>query len=297
MLYASFFYIIILDKSEEFMKYKIVTEASVDMPDSFAKENDITILPIELNFAGELFPEGLPNDEFYEKMRMTGIIPKTSQPNQYKFENALSPYCNKEDWFVLTIVISSNLAGTIAQAKNAVEALKMKNVYICDSEVTTFAEGALIMEIVKYIKENNPSPQEVIDELERLKRKIRLIAVVSDLKYLRLGGRISGAAAALGTVLNMKPIIALEGGRVVNIAKKRGEQANIFMVDEVLKNRDKTYPTYFGYSANKKNIENFVQKYKDKLEVDPDNIEFHSIGCVVGTHAGPGAYGVVYFAK
>ena len=279
------------------MKYKIVTEASVDMPDSFAKENDITILPIELNFAGELFPEGLPNDEFYEKMRTTGIIPKTSQPNQYKFENALSPYCNKEDWFVLTIVISSNLAGTIAQAKNAVEALKMKNVYICDSEVTTFAEGALIMEIVKYIKENNPSPQEVIDELERLKRKIRLIAVVSDLKYLRLGGRISGAAAALGTVLNMKPIIALEGGRVVNIAKKRGEQANIFMVDEVLKNRDKTYPTYFGYSANKKNIENFVQKYKDKLEVDPDNIEFHSIGCVVGTHAGPGAYGVVYFAK
>ena len=249
------------------MKYKIVTEASVDMPDSFAKENDITILPIELNFAGELFPEGLPNDEFYEKMRTTGIIPKTSQPNQYKFENALSPYCNKEDWFVLTIVISSNLAGTIAQAKNAVEALKMKNVYICDSEVTTFAEGALIMEIVKYIKENNPSPQEVIDELERLKRKIRLIAVVSDLKYLRLGGRISGAAAALGTVLNMKPIIALEGGRVVNIAKKRGEQANIFMVDEVLKNRDKTYPTYFGYSANKKNIENFVQKYKDKLEV------------------------------
>ncbi len=297
MLYASFFYIIILDKSEEFMKYKIVTEASVDMPDSFAKENDITILPIELNFAGELFPEGLPNDEFYEKMRTTGIIPKTSQPNQYKFENALSPYCNKEDWFVLTIVISSNLAGTIAQAKNAVEALKMKNVYICDSEVTTFAEGALIMEIVKYIKENNPSPQEVIDELERLKRKIRLIAVVSDLKYLRLGGRISGAAAALGTVLNMKPIIALEGGRVVNIVKKRGEQANIFMVDEVLKNRDKTYPTYFGYSANKKNIENFVQKYKDKLEVDPDKIEYHGIGCVVGTHVGPGVYGMVYFAK
>lgn len=297
MLYASFFYIIIIDKSEEFMKYKIVTEASVDMPDSFAKENDITILPIELNFAGELFPEGLPNDEFYEKMRTTGIIPKTSQPNQYKFETALSPYCNKEDWFVLTIVISSNLAGTIAQAKNAVEALKMKNVYICDSEVTTFAEGALIMEIVKYIKEKNPTPQEVIDELERLKRKIRLVAAVSDLKYLRLGGRISGAVAALGTVLNMKPIIALEGGRVVNKAKKRGEQANIYMVEEVLKNRDKTYPLYFGYSAIKKNIENFVQKYKDKLEVNPDKIEYHSIGCVVGTHAGPGAYGMVYFAK
>lgn len=279
------------------MKYKIVTEASVDMPENFAKENDITILPIEVNFAGELFPEGLPNDEFYEKMRTTGIIPKTSQPNQYKFENALTPYCNKEDWFVLTIVISSNLAGTIAQAKNAVEALNMKNVYICDSEVTTFAEGALIVEIVKYIKRNNPSPEEVIEQLERLKKRVRLIAVVSDLKYLKQGGRISGAVAALGTVLNMKPIITIEDGKVANRAKKRGEQANLYIVDDVVKNRDKNYPIYFGYSADKSKIENFVKKYKSQLEVDPDKIEYYGIGCVVGTHVGPGVYGMVYFAK
>ena len=279
------------------MKYKIVTEASVDMPENFAKENDITILPIEVNFAGELFPEGLPNDEFYEKMRTTGIIPKTSQPNQYKFENALTPYCNKEDWFVLTIVISSNLAGTIAQAKNAVEALNMKNVYICDSEVTTFAEGALIVEIVKYIKRNNPSPEEVIEELERLKKRVRLIAVVSDLKYLKQGGRISGAVAALGTVLNMKPIITIEDGKVANRAKKRGEQANLYIVDDVVKNRDKNYPIYFGYSADKSKIENFVKKYKSQLEVVPDKIEYYDIGCVVGTHVGPGVYGMVYFAK
>ena len=279
------------------MKYKIVTEASVDMPENFAKENDITILPIEVNFAGELFPEGLPNDEFYEKMRTTGVIPKTSQPNQYKFENALTPYCNKEDWFVLTIVISSNLAGTIAQAKNAVEALNMKNVYICDSEVTTFAEGALIVEIVKYIKRNNPSPEEVIEELERLKKRVRLIAVVSDLKYLKQGGRISGAVAALGTVLNMKPIITIEDGKVANRAKKRGEQANLYIVDDVVKNRDKNYPIYFGYSADKSKIENFVKKYKSQLEVDPEKIEYYGIGCVVGTHVGPGVYGMVYFAK
>ena len=279
------------------MKYKIVTEASVDMPENFAKENDITILPIEVNFAGELFPEGLPNDEFYEKMRTTGVIPKTSQPNQYKFENALTPYCNKEDWFVLTIVISSNLAGTIAQAKNAVEALNMKNVYICDSEVTTFAEGALIVEIVKYIKRNNPSPEEVIEELERLKKRVRLIAVVSDLKYLKQGGRISGAVSALGTVLNMKPIITIEDGKVANRAKKRGEQANLYIVDDVVKNRDKNYPIYFGYSADKSKIENFVKKYKSQLEVDPEKIEYYSIGCVVGTHVGPGVYGMVYFAK
>ena len=266
------------------------------MPKKFAEENDITILPIEVNFNGELYPEGMPNDEFYAKLKSTGIIPKTSQPNQYKFENALTPYCNKDGWFVLTIVISSNLAGTIAQAKNAVDALNMKNVYICDSLMTTFAEGALIMEIVKFINEKDRKPQEVIDELERLKSKIKLVAVINDLKYLKQGGRISGVAAALGTALNVKPIISLEGGKVTNIAKKRGEQANLFMLNCV-KNRDKSYPIYFGYSADEGNIRKFVEKYSKELEVDPKSQEYHSIGCVVGTHAGPGCYGMVYFSK
>ena len=278
------------------MNYKIVTEASVDMPEKFAKENDITILPIEVNFNGELYPEGLPNDEFYAKMKETGIIPKTSQPNQYKFETALTSYCNKEDWFVLTIVISSKLAGTIAQAKNAVEALNMKNVYICDSEMTTFAEGALIMEIVKFIKENNPTPEEAIKELERLKKHIRLVAVINDLKYLRQGGRISGTAAALGTVLGVKPIVTLEDGKVSNTAKKRGEQANLYMV-ECVKNRDRNYPLYFGYSAVKENIVKFVEKYHEQLDVNPNNVEYNGISCVVGTHVGPGVYGMVYFVK
>jgi len=277
------------------MNYKIVTEASVDMPQTFAKENDITILPIEVNFNGELYPEGLPNDEFYEKLKTTGIIPKTSQPNQYKFETAYGPYVNKPDWFVLTIVISSDLAGTIAQAKNAVENLNMKNVYICDSRVTTFAEGALIIEIVKYIKAHpNAQPQEVIDELERLKNKVKLLAVVGDLKYLKQGGRLSTAGYIAATALKIRPIISLENGKVNNVAKKVGEKANEFMVEYANK-RDKNYPIYFGHSANPKLIENFINKYSSQLGVDPNNTAIHEIGCVVGTHAGPNCYGLVYF--
>ncbi len=276
------------------MKYKIVTEASVDLPKGFAEANDITILPIEVNFNGELFPEGLPNDEFYEKLK-TGIIPKTSQPNQYKFENALKDYVNKEDWFVLTIVISSDLAGTIAQAKNAVESLGMKNVYVCDSRVTTFAEGAVIMEIVKYINSHKDAkPEEVIAELERLKESVRLVAVIGDLKYLRQGGRLGAASYVAASVLNIRPIISLDGGKVNNIAKKIGEKANEFMV-QCAKKRNKKYPIYFGHSANPASIENFVKKYADKLEVDPKTISINEIGCVVGTHAGPNCYGMVYF--
>ncbi len=278
------------------MNYKIVTEASVDMPGDFAKENDITICPIELNFNGELFPEGLPNEEFYEKMKTTGIIPKTSQPNQYKFESAFENYVNKKDWFVITIVISSDLAGTIAQANRAVESLEMKNCYVCDSRCTTFAEGALIVELVKFIKSNpNAKPQEVINELERLKSSVRLLAVVGDLKYLKQGGRLSGAAYIAASALNIKPIISLDGGKVNTVAKKVGERAaNQFMCDAAEK-RNKNYPIYFGYSANKINAKRFIFQNAQKLGVDPENTPIYDIGCVVGTHAGPNCYGLVYF--
>ena len=104
------------------MKYKIITEESMDIDENFAKENDIEILPIEVNFNGEIYPDGLPKPEFYEKLK-GGVIPKTSAPNQYRFETALEPYANKEDWFVIVCVISAELSGTIAQAKNAVESL------------------------------------------------------------------------------------------------------------------------------------------------------------------------------
>lgn len=276
------------------MKYKIVTEASVDMPKEFSEENDITILPIELNFNGELYPEGLPNDVFYNKLK-SGVIPKTSQPNQYKFENAFQPYLNKEGWFVLTIVISSDLAGTIAQAKNAVENLGMKNVYVCDSRVTTFAEGALIIEIVKYIKSHpTAQPQEVIDELERLKNKVHLVAVVGDLKYLKQGGRLGSASYIVASALKIKPIISLDGGKVNNIAKKVGEKANEFMV-ELANQRDRNYPIYLGHSAEPELIKTFLEKYAKMLDIDPLQTPIHEIGCVVGTHAGPNCYGMVYF--
>lgn len=277
------------------MNYKIVTEASVDMPKGFAEENDITVLPIEVNFNGDLYPEGLPNDEFYKKLKETGIIPKTSQPNQYKFETALTPYVNKEDWYVITIVISSDLAGTIAQAKNAVESLGMKNVYICDSRVTTFAEGAIIVELVKYINSHpGATPEQVVNYLESLKSSVKLVAVIGDLKYLKQGGRLSATSYFAASVLNIKPIISLDGGKVNNVAKKIGEKANEYMV-ECANKRNKNYPIYFGHSANETLIKNFVNKYATQLGIDPNEASINEIGCVVGTHVGPNCYGMVYF--
>lgn len=275
------------------MKYKIITEASIDMPKEVAIENDVTILPIELRFGEELYPNGMENDAFYEKLK-GGVMPKTSMPNQIKFEDALQPYVNKEDWFVLVVVISADLAGTLAQAKGAVDALSMKNVHVCDSRCTTFAQGALVMEILKYIKAHpNAQPDEVVQELERLKTKVRIVAVIGDLKYLRASGRLKATEYFVAGALNVKPVIGLEGGAVTTLAKKIGEKANEFMV-ECANKRDRNYPIYFGHSANPALIERFLKRYSEKLDVEA-NSPIYEIGCIIGAHAGPGCYGMVFF--
>ena len=171
----------------------------------------------------------------------------------------------------------------------------MKNVYVCDSRVTTFAEGALIVEIVKYIKSHpDAQPDEIILELERLKASVHLVAALGDLKYLKMGGRLGSASYVVASALKIKPIITLDGGKVSIVAKKVGEKANEFMVSLANK-RNRNYPIYFGHSAEPKLIDDFLKKYAIALDVDPQTTPIHEIGCVVGTHAGPHCYGMVYF--
>ncbi len=278
------------------MKFKIVTDASCDMPQEYVDKYDITILPIEVRFGDELYPNGLPSDEFYKKLRTSGIIPKTSQPNQYKFETAYSKYVNKDDWFVLTIIISSGLAGTITQAKNATEALKMKNNYICDSGLTTYAQGAIIVEICKFI-ETCKDVDKVIARLEELKKKARLYAIIGDLKYLKQGGRLSSASYFVASTLKVRPIITLEDGVVKTCAKKVGAQADKFLID-MANTRDTSMPLYFGHADCKKDILEFVNKYGDKMNAtEKEKNTIYEIGCVVGTHAGPDCYGILFFEK
>ena len=88
------------------MKFKIVADASCDMPKEYMEKYDITIIPIEVMFGEDIYPEGLETKEFYKKIEETGLIPKTAMPNAYKFENFYKDYVNKDDVFVITILIS-----------------------------------------------------------------------------------------------------------------------------------------------------------------------------------------------
>lgn len=276
------------------MKYKLIADASCDIPQDLAEKYDISLVPIEVRFGEEIYPQGLTNQEFYKKINETGLIPKTSMPNQFLFEEIMSPYVNKPDVHVIVLTISSEMTATIHQVEGAVQALKMQNVTYRQSTVTTWAQGAILIELAKFI-EKDDDLSHVIKKLDELISKVKLVAVIGDLKYLKASGRLSTASAVMGSMLNVKPIISLAGGKVTNEAKVMGEaKAFMYMVAKA-RNRDKTLPIYFGHSNCPEMIDKILLKYSSMLDISPKGQVICDIGCVVGSHVGPNCYGLVYF--
>lgn len=277
------------------MKFKIVADASCDIPQEYMEKYDITIIPIEVMFGEELYPKGLPTREFYKKMQETGIIPKTAMPNAYKFENFYRPYVNKEDVFIITILISMEMSTTKLQAQMAADSLGMKNVFIEESASTTLGQGAIIIELCKFI-EKEQNIEKIKEEFYRLRKNIHVYAIINDLKYLKNSGRLSSTSAVIGSMLSVKPIVSIEQGKVLNIAKCMGTlKAESFLLSK-LTNMDENHPLYIVHSDALDSAQRLIEKIKPVLKKDQE-IVIGEIGCVVGSHVGAKCYGFGYFSK
>ena len=277
------------------MKFKIVADASCDIPKEYMEKYDITIIPIEVMFGEDIYPEGLETKEFYKKIEETGLIPKTAMPNAYKFENFYKDYVNKDDVFVITIVISMELSQTKLQAQMAADNLGMKNVFIEESGSTTVGQGAIIGELCRFI-DKCQDIEKIKEEFYRLKNNIHIYAVIDDLKYLKQSGRLSSTSAFVGNILGVKPIIAIKDGKVMTIAKCKGAQkAENFILDKI-ENMDTTHPFYVVHSDMPAGAERLEEKAKQRIGENQEVISAQ-IGCVVGSHVGPTCYGFGYFSK
>ena len=277
------------------MKFKIVADASCDMPKEYMEKYDITIIPIEVMFGDDIYPEGLETKEFYKKIEETGLIPKTAMPNSYKFENFYKDYVNKDDVFVITILISMEMSQTKLQAQMAADNLGMKNVFIEESGSTTVGQGAIIGELCRFI-DKCQDIEKIKEEFYRLKNNIHIYAVIDDLKYLKQSGRLSSTSAFVGNILGVKPIIAIKDGKVLTIAKCKGAQkAENFILDKI-ENMDTTHPFYVVHSDMPAGAERLEEKAKQRIGENQEVISAQ-IGCVVGSHVGPTCYGFGYFSK
>ena len=276
------------------MSVRIITDSSCDH--SFLKQQEwkIDILPMRVYFGDKEYVDGrdLSSIQFYEMLAQSAELPHTTQITPFEFEDRIRPYVEAGDEVVI-LPLSKDLSGTYSSAVLAKEQFPGKPIYVVDTCQVTFSLG-LLVEIAVQMRDSGRNGRAIAERLEILKDKVRLYAVIGDLKYLKLGGRLSSASATIGSLLNIKPIIAIEEGKVNSIVKVRGLKAGY---ESVLSYSEKDgidtrYPVYFGHSNIPEAAEELKHTATERFGLK--NVRLSDIGPIVGTHAGPGATGIAF---
>ncbi|MDD2362636.1 MAG: DegV family protein, partial [Oscillospiraceae bacterium] len=197
------------------MAVRIITDSSCDQPFSIQKDWNIDILPFHIFFGDDEYVDGqnLDRQKFYKLMSKSPILPKTAQVTTYEFEEVFKPYVEAGDE-ILVLPISKEMSGTHNSALLAKELYPDASIYVVDTLNVTFGL-ALLVEVAVKLRDEGLDAKSIAEKIEKLKKRVRLYAVIGDLKYLKLGGRLSSAGAAVGTLLNIKPIISVCDGKVV----------------------------------------------------------------------------------
>lgn len=279
------------------MAVRIITDSSCDHLFSKRDEWGIDILPLRVYFGEDEYIDGynLTTEKFYQLLSEATELPRTSQITPLEFEDVMRPYIEAGDEIVV-LTISKEMSGTHNSALITREQFPGAPIYIVNTLTVTFAL-ALLVDLAVRMRDQGMDAKSIAEELDRLKDKTRLYAVIGDLKYLRMGGRLSSTGAVVGTLLGIKPIITIRDGKVINIDKARGMKAGYQSVLSYTENDgiDNRYPVYFGHTNIPEALKELETAAKDRL--DFDEACFCNIGPIVGTHAGPGATGIAFIAK
>ncbi len=276
----------------------IITDSASDISQNNNK--GVTVLPMTITFGEENYEDGvsLTPDNFYMKLIESSALPKTSQVSPYAFGQAYENALKSAD-YVIVITLSSKLSGTYQSACIAADDYDGR-VFVIDSENVTVGEQILIDYALSLI-DKGIEVNTIVSQLNTIKKRIRLVALLDTLEYLKKGGRISSGAAFLGNVLSIKPVIAIVDGEVSFLGKARGsKQGNNFLIQQVdtYGGIDYSLPVLLGYTGCStvlmdKYIKDSSSLWEGRIPV-PDIIQ---VGATIGTHIGPGGIAVAFFSK
>ena len=281
------------------MALRILVDSTFDFTPEQLELTGIEVVRLHVNFGGEDFVDGvdITPEGFYERLIESDALPTTSQAAPADFAEAFERLTANGDELVC-LTISSKLSGTYQSAMIAAADFEGR-VRVVDT--LNVALGAQIL--ARYalrLASGGRGMDEVADELERVKGRVHIIALLDTLEYLKRGGRISAAAAAVGGVFSIKPVITIRDGAVAVIGKARGSKNGENLLSQIIEKHgvDFTMPYVLGYTGLSDAL---LQKYKAdsaRLWVGyAKDLPVSIVGSVVGTHAGPGAIAVAFFGK
>ena len=276
----------------------VVTDSTSDLPQELAKEHGIRIIPQVLIMGTKTWRDGVDIDPpaFYELLQTSPDFPASSQPSVADFREAFEELAKDADG-IAAILVSDELSGTINSARMAKESLPDVPIEIVDTRSVSVQLGFIAIAAARAAAAG-ADLQTVADTARAMIGKVGVYFVVDTLEYLHRGGRIGAAARLFGTALNLKPLLAIKDGMVHPVTKVRSRRkalATLFqLLDEELAGKEGIHMAVLHVAAPEEAArlaEQLVERFH------PVEMLHTECGPVVGTHAGPGTVGVVYYSE
>ncbi len=283
------------------MSIKIITDSTSYIPKELIEKYDITVVSLGVvinNIANKEIE--IENDKFYKTLEKLDSIPTSSQPSVDDLFNSFDKVIG-EGHEALGVFISSEMSGTYATCNQLIKTMIMDKypkarMEVIDSASNCMQMGYAVLEAVKLAQEGK-SMEEVIAGVEAIKSKSRFLFVPDTLEYLKKGGRIGGAAALFGALLQIRPILTVEAGKTSVFDKVRTKQKAILKIIEKLqqdiKNRGLGQVIVHHINCEEEGRA-LANKIKEILGID---VDIQCIGPVIGCHVGPKTVGVVYYTE
>ena len=263
----------------------VVTDSTADFPGDAQERLGIAMVPLSVTWDRDSYRDklDLPTAEFYRQLQQRPTLPKTSAPPAGVFEQTYEELLGRVD-HVVSVHLAGKLSATLDVARGAAERVGKGRVSVVDSGTTTMCLGWLAMRAAERGREG-AAPEAIVAELEAMKPRLRLYAVLDTLEYVQKGGRIGRAQALLGSLLNFKPLITIRDGEVHPVERPRSRQAAMRRIADVVAGQGRVERVAVLQGGMPEVLGDLDRVVSERL---PDAARDRGeIGIVLGTHAGP----------
>ncbi|SDC38016.1 EDD domain protein, DegV family [Pelagirhabdus alkalitolerans] len=280
------------------MKVAVLTDSTAYLPEDIREDYGIEMVPLTVSFGDTSYQEEieLKSDQFYPLVKEAKAFPKTSQPSIGYMTEKLQEIAKDYD-ALIAVHLSSGISGTFQSMQTAGEMVDDLDVYVFDSEISCMPQGFYVVEAAK-LAEKQLEPEEIIARLEEMKQSMRAYFLVDDLTHLHRGGRLNGAQALVGSMLQVKPILHFVDGKIVPFEKIRTQKKAIKRLLDLLDEDAKSNEPIRAVIIHA-NCPEQAREIKQTIEKRYSNVEITMsyFGAVIGTHLGEGSLGLGWYKK
>lgn len=276
------------------MPTAIVTDSTSDIPNRLLETYAIYQIPVDLTLDNQTYLDGfdLSRNEFYEQLPELKVLPTTAAPSVGRFQTLYERVFNEGYTEIISIHAASALSGIYNAARLAAKEFS-QIIHVIDSEQLTMGLGFQVLEAARAVRERLPI-EEILQKIQSIRKRVHVYALLDTFSYIHRSGRVSWAKARLGSVLNIKPIVELRKGEVLNRGLARARSNGLRQLGEYLLKLGPLEDLAVLHTNAAEAGADFIQKYSPPEIGEPLLV---NVTTIIGTHVGPNGIGIAAVVK